>query len=295
MTISDCRSGSRTSFKEESMATTNTILKPVSGTVESTDGTTIAFDRYGDGPALILVGGALQYRSYDQPTAELARLLAEHFTVYHYDRRGRGDSGDRQPYAVEREIEDLASLIAEAGETPFLFGNSSGAHLCLDGILAGLPAAKLATYEAPLIVDDSRSAVPDDYRAELRTLLAEDRRGDAVELFMIDVVGIPGEFVSQMRQGPFWSGFEAAAPSLANDGELVGDTMSGHREPLARWRSIAVPTLVISGGNSDPWVTNGADALAETLGQAHHLTLPGQTHAVAPDALAPALVEFFRA
>src|SRR5437016_1477690 len=141
-------------------------------TVRSEDGTTIAFDRSGAGPALILVGGALQQRAIDPRTAHLAELLAPHFTVFHYDRRGRGDSGDTQPYAVEREVDDLAALIKEAGGSAFVFGMSSGAALALEAARRGLAISKLALYEPPFIVDDSRPPVPEDYVSQLDALVA---------------------------------------------------------------------------------------------------------------------------
>ncbi|MEO8425181.1 MAG: alpha/beta hydrolase, partial [Actinomycetota bacterium] len=153
-------------------------------TVTSKDGTTIAFDRYGEGPAIVPVGGAFQHRAIDPSTAHLAELLAPQFTVYHYDRRGRGGSGDTAPYAVEREIEDIDALIQEAGGSAFAFGMSSGAVLALEAAAHGLAITKLALYEPPFFVDDSRPPLPADYLERLTDLLANDRRGDAVELFM---------------------------------------------------------------------------------------------------------------
>jgi pimeloyl-ACP methyl ester carboxylesterase len=263
------------------------------GIARSADGTEVAFDRAGDGPAVILVGGALQYRSFDQPTQELARLLSESFTVFHYDRRGRGESGDTAPYAVEREVEDLQALIAEAGGSACLFGNSSGAHLVLEAALAGAPVRKLALYEIPVIVDDSRPPVPSDYSTQLNALLDAGQRGDAVALFMTTIAGVPAEFVASMRQAPMWPGFEAVAHTLAYDQALIGETQSSSPDPLRRWGTISAPTLVIDGGASEAWAHNGADAVAGTLADARRSTLAGQTHAVAPDVLAPVLIEFF--
>lgn len=263
--------------------------------VRSADGTEIAFDRSGAGPAVILVGGALQYRSFDQPTRQLAQLLSESFTVLHYDRRGRGDSGDTHPYAVEREVEDVQALIADAGGSACLFGNSSGAHLALEAAAAGAPISKLALYEIPVIVDTSRPPVPSDYPTQLNALLKAGRRGDAVELFMTTIAGVPAEFVASMRQAPMWPGFEAVADTLAYDQALIADTQTSSPEPLRRWSSISTPTLVIDGGASEQWVHNGADALASSLPDARRSTLAGQTHAVAPDVLAPILAQFFSA
>ena len=159
--------------------------------VHSKDGTPIAFDRSGHGQAIILVGGALQYRAVDPRTEQVAALLAPHFTVYHYDRRGRGDSGDTLPFTKEREIEDLAALINDAGDSALVFAMSSGGVLALDAAANGLAIPKLALYELPLIVDDSRPPLPKDYVAQLNALLSSGRHGDAVELFMTQPVGIP--------------------------------------------------------------------------------------------------------
>src|SRR5262245_36078431 len=140
--------------------------------VTSADGTKIAYDQYGDGPALVLVGGAFQHRALDPRTAELAELLAKRFTVYHYDRRGRGDSGDTMPYAVAREIEDLAAVIDNAGGSASIFGMSSGAVLALRAAAHGLPIVKLALYEPSFIVDHSRASLPDDYESTLTELVS---------------------------------------------------------------------------------------------------------------------------
>ena len=170
--------------------------------VTSKDGTAIAFDRTGQGPALIALGGGPLDRSADAPVAS---LLAPHFTVYTYDRRGRGDSGDTPPYVVDREFEDLEALIAEAGGSVYFYGSSGGAILGLEAAARGLGITRLALWEPPFIVDDSRPPVRDDYAARLAELLAEGRRGDMVELFMTDAVGMPAEFVAP----------EAIAPVLA--------------------------------------------------------------------------------
>src|SRR5262245_44982344 len=166
-------------------------------TVTSADGTSIAFDRSGSGPALVLVGGAFQHRALDPRTAQLAELLAAHLSVYHYDRRGRGDSGDTPPYAVEREIEDIAALIDHAGGSGYVFGMSSGGNLALRAASQGLPIEKLALYEPTFIVDDSRPPLPDDYQATLTELVASNRRGDAVAYFMTTAAGVPSQSVDQ--------------------------------------------------------------------------------------------------
>jgi pimeloyl-ACP methyl ester carboxylesterase len=262
-------------------------------TVTSKDGTTIAFDRPGEGPAIILVGGAFQHRAIDPSTARLAELLAPNFTVYHYDRRGRGESGDTAPYAVEREIEDIDALIQDAGGSAFVFGMSSGAVLALHAAAAGLDITKLALYEPPLIVDDSRPRLPEDYRGRLTELLATGRRSDAVELFLTEAVGVSAETVAPMRGAPFWSAFESVAHTLPYDDAIMGDMTSGAPLPAGRWAAVTIPALAVDGGASPPWARNAVQALVDMLPNAHRRTLEGQTHQVDSEVLAPLLEEFF--
>ena len=257
--------------------------------VISKDGTIIAFDRSGKGPAVILVGGAFQYRAIDPRTAQLAALLAEHFTVFHYDRRGRGDSSDTQPYAVEHEVEDLDALIKEAGGPAAVFGMSSGGVLALEAASRGLAITKLALYEPPFNSgDESGRRASESYTRQLTDLLAEGRRGDAVALART-TWGAPPEAIAGMRQTPIWSLFEAVAPTLAYDDAIMGDGSV----PTERLSSITVPTLVIDGGASPAFMHNAAQAVAHALPNAQRRTLEGLTHDVAPEALAPVLVEFF--
>ncbi len=260
--------------------------------VLSKDGTKIAFDQSGEGAPVILVGGALQYRAIDPSTAQLAALLAENFTVFHYDRRGRGDSGDTPPYAVEREIEDLSALIDVAGGSAGVFGMSSGAVLALRAS-GSLKITQLALYEPPFIVDDSRPPLPDDYLSRLNKLLSSNERGDAVALFMTEAVGVPTEYVAPMRSEAFWQAFETVAHTLAYDGAIMADTMSGNPQPLQQWASITVPTLVIDGGESPVYQQKAIQILVEILPDARRRTLEGQAHDVSPDVLAPVLREFF--
>jgi pimeloyl-ACP methyl ester carboxylesterase len=258
--------------------------------VSSRDGTTIAFDAVGEGPALVLVGGALSDRS---AATAIAARLAERFTVIAYDRRGRGDSGDTPPYAVEREVEDLHALVAETGGSAFVFGHSSGAALALDAVADGLPAERLAVYEPPFIVDDSRPPLPDDYVARLDELVSAGRRGDAVEYFMTVGVGVPPPMIAEMRNAPMWPAMEALGHTIAYDGRIMGDRMAGRPLPAERWASLSVPALVMDGGASPPWQRNAARAVAGVLPDARYLTLEGQTHGPADDVLAPALLDFF--
>jgi len=258
--------------------------------VQSADGTTIAFDRVGSGPAVILVGGALSDRS---AAANLASHVGRDLTVIAFDRRGRGDSTDTPPYEVEREIEDLDALIRAAGGSAFVFGHSSGAVLALRSAEAGLPISRLAVYEPPFIVDDTREPLPGDYVPHLAELAATGRRGDAVEYFMTVGVGVPAEMIAQMRHAPMWPGMEALAHTLAYDGRVMGDAMAGSRAPLQRWATLAPPTLVLDGGASPSWMRNAARTLAETLPDAAYQTLEGQDHGPASSVLAPVLLEFF--
>jgi pimeloyl-ACP methyl ester carboxylesterase len=261
-------------------------------TVRSNDGTQIGFDRSGTGPPLILVGGAFQYRAIDQSTAELVERLAAEFSVIHYDRRGRGESGDSAPYSVEREVEDLDALIGAAGGSAFAFGMSSGGALALEAAARGLAITKLAMYEPPFEVDDKSHTGPDDFLEQLRELNAAGRPGDAVEYFLTSGLGMPGEMVAEMRNSPVWAGFEAVAHTLVYDTVLMDGqgTLLAERAP-----TVTAPTLLLDGGASPPWAAAAVDALAEILPHAERRTLAGQTHDVAADALAPVLGDFFGA
>jgi pimeloyl-ACP methyl ester carboxylesterase len=259
-------------------------------TVTSKDGTVIAFDRYGTGPALVLVDGATAVRAFD---VQLATVLAPHFSVYAYDRRGRGDSGDTPPYAVEREIEDLTAVIEAAGGTAFALGHSSGAVLALRAAAAGAPIVKLAVYEPPFIVDGSRPPLPGDYVARLDALVAEGRRLDAWIHFMTAAVGLPHEMAEGMRGEPWVGAMEAVAHTIAYDGRVMGDTMSGTPLSPGPWGRIAIPVLVMDGSASPTHMHTGADALAAHLPHAERRTLVGQDHGPADDVLAPELVKFF--
>src|SRR6266568_6974542 len=228
-------------------------------TVISKDGTAIAFDQSGIGPALILVAGATATRVAE---AALSAHLAPYFTVFAYDRRGRGDSGDTARYAVEREVEDIEALINEAGGSAFVFGHSSGAVLALEAArLLKSKIEKLAIYEPPFIIDDSRPPVPQDYVAHLNELVSSGRRGDAVAYFMTRAVGVPAVEVAQMRKAPMWPAFEAVAHTMAYDGTIMGDTTSGSPLPIRKWANVLVPTLVMDGGESPAFMHHGAQAL----------------------------------
>jgi len=261
--------------------------------VISQDGTTIAIEKSGEGPAVILVAGATG-RGSDPMFTRLAELLAPRFTVSNYDRRGRGESGDTLPYAVEREIEDIEAIINDAGGSAYLYGLSSGANLALEAANK-LPTKvkKLAMYEPPFLVDDSRPPLPEDYVAHLNELVAEGRRGEAVEYFLSVAIMVPADYISQIKSDPSWAELEAMAHTLAYDGTVMGDNMAGNPLPRGRWNAATMPTLVMAGGDSPPFFHKGAKELTEILPNAEYRTLPGQTHGVESDALAPVLEEFF--
>jgi pimeloyl-ACP methyl ester carboxylesterase len=259
-------------------------------TVTSRDGTTIAYDRQGEGPALIVVDGALSVHSAGGKS-ELAKLLAPRLTVYGYDRRGRGGSGDTLPYAVDREIEDIEALIDDAGGSAYLYGHSSGASLAmLAAVNLGGKVCKLAMYEAPYNDEPEAQQAWAEYLEGLTGALAAGRRGDAVALFM-RYVGTPADQVDGMRAAPFWPSMEAVAPTMAYDHAAIqGPANSVPTEVAAR---VTVPALVMSGGASFPFMRDTARALSEAMPRAELRTLDGQTHEVNPGALAPVLLEFF--
>ena len=260
--------------------------------IASQDGTPIAYDREGRGPAAILVAGALCARlSWAGPA--IAALLAPRFTVYNYDRRGRGDSGDTGPYAVAREIEDIEALIDDAGGSAYLFGHSSGASLAMDAAATlGAKVAKLALYEAPYNDDPAARRGWGEYTRRLTELLAADRRGDAVALFMA-LVGTPAEQIAGMRHAPFWPALKAIAPTLAYDHTaLLGEDGA---VPVGRAAQVVAPTLVMAGGASYPFMRDTARALSAALPRAQLRILEGQRHEVSTEALVPVLAEFFAA
>jgi len=258
--------------------------------VLSKDGTPIAYETAGSGPTLILVTGALGDRS---AATTLGSLLADHFTVVAYDRRGRGESGDTQPYAVQREVEDIAAVAKDAGGSFLLFGHSSGAVLALEAAHRLATVEKLALYEPPFVVSGA-PVTTKEYTRNLQELLAAGRRGDAVEHFMISAVGVPKEVVRGMRSSPMWPSLERYAHTLPYDQAVMGDTMGGRPLPKDRWSGAAMPVLVMVGGESPAMFGNGADELVALLADARRKTIPGLSHAADPSVIAPILLEFFR-
>jgi pimeloyl-ACP methyl ester carboxylesterase len=255
------------------------------GTTISADGTAIAFDRFGEGPPIIMVVGAFNDRSTTEP---LARALEQRFTIFNYDRRGRGDSSDTEPYAIEREIEDLDALIEEAGGSASVFGYSSGAVLALKAAASGLAITNLALYEPPFRADDRYPALPSDLAEQLAALVSAGRRGDAVELFQTKAVGIPEHIVAQLRRAPFRPNLEALAHTLVYDATIIGD-LSLPTELIA---SIVTPTLLICGEQSPPLLRSASQAVAATLPNGRVCTLAGQNHDIRPEATAPVLADF---
>ncbi|MEU5090344.1 alpha/beta hydrolase [Streptomyces sp. NPDC021356] len=258
-------------------------------TVQSADGTPIAYDRSGEGEPLILIGGSFSERAHPTMT-QLAEELAPHFTVFNYDRRGRGDSGDAAEYAVEREIEDLAALIAEAGGSARVFGLSAGGALAFKAAAAGVNITQIAVYDPPFVVDETGPRPPAGFTARLAELSAAGQRSEAVEFFMVEGMGAPAEAVAGMKFAPFWAGLEALAHTLPYDTTIVGDDFALPTEDLA---SVTVPVYVVHGGEADAWLRTSAKAVASALPDARLHALPGQGIAVEPAVLAPELKNFF--
>jgi pimeloyl-ACP methyl ester carboxylesterase len=261
-------------------------------TVRSADGTAIAYESFGEGPALVTVCGASCDRALMRPTAQ---ALGEHFTTFVHDRRGRGDSGDTPPYAVEREIDDLAALIDRAGGRAHLYGHSSGAALALRAVAAGLPVDRFVLHDPPYSPDDD--AARDEARrfgAALRDLLREDRRAEALELWF-GGTGMPEEALAGLRGSPAWAGLLSLAPTLAYDSAVMGDVERGGALPEDVADRAARPALVLVGGASPPFMLEVGQRLAELLPDGRSRILEGQEHVVPPEVLAPVVTEFLTA
>lgn len=262
--------------------------------VISKDGTTIAFEKTGSGPAVILISSA---NADHQDAKQLAEHLSNHFTVYNYDRRGRGQSSDTAPYSVEREIEDIEALNSEAGGSVYLFGSSSGSVLALEAASRlGERVAKLFLYEPPFIINDSRPPVPKDYVQQLNRLNEAGKRSEAVEYFLSTAIGIPEEIITFMKADPSWQHMESLSHTLAYDGMIMGDTQSGKPLPVDRW-IVHVPTLVMTGEKSDSYFQDAAQALLQLLPSAEHQILPGQDHSavmMASNILADQMIAFYQ-
>jgi len=256
-------------------------------TIISRDGTALAYQRTGEGPAVVLVSGAM---STGATVAPLGVPLSGGFTVVSYDRRGRGQSGDTEPYDVAREVEDLAALIDTLGGEAWLYGHSSGGALVLEAAASGLPLRGVAVYEVPYAVYEGGAEERAEYTENLTAALGEGRRGDAVELFL-RLTGLADEMIQGARNSPMWPGMESIAPSLAHDNAVMGDGLV----PRARLAAIDVPVLSLAGSASPAWMREAARLVAETAPRGTYRVLEGQTHMVDPNVLAPALTEFFGA
>ena len=251
-------------------------------TVQSADGTTIAYEKTGTGPALILVGGALSTR---RSASDLAALLAERFTVYAFDRRGRGDSGDTDSYSVDRELDDLSALVAVAGEPTYIYGHSSGGALALEAAQRGLRFAGIVAFEPPYMVAGEPD---DDFNRLVNTAVEEGRPEEALSLFIGNAM--PGS-LDDMKQAPFWPGLVSMAHTLPYDLGIVRDGAI----PVERFDAITVPTLLVDGAASPAWAARAVDAIAASVSASVRLTVDGYDHQVPNEVIAPILAEFFGA
>ena len=258
--------------------------------VISKDGTRIAYERMGSGPAVILIDGAMCSRAFG-PSRKIAELLKEHFTVYLYDRRGRGESGDTQPYSKAREVEDIDALVRAAGGSAFAVGLSSGAALALEAAASGLALPKLAVYEPPFMPDDAARHAQADHEAKLKALVAADDRGAAVKYFMRDMVNVPAPFMLMMQlMRGVWRKLKAVAHTLPYDAAIMGDW----QVPTVRLAGVRAPTLAMCGGKTERRLKRAIEELVKVLPNVRKQVLPGQTHNVSAAVLVPALVQFFR-
>lgn len=252
--------------------------------VVSKDGTTIAYQKTGEGPPIVLLNGGFRDHTIFDP---FVPELAPHCTTYVYDRRGRGESGDAAEYAVEREIEDLEAVIGEAGGEAVVFGGSSGANLALEAALRGGPITKLALHE-PYFRGGEYPPPPPDFMANLRALLAEDKRAEAAEYFLAELVGFTPDVIENWRNGPLWATNEANAHTLVYDTAICGD----FRVPVDRLATFQVPTLVVNSESTSDWLRAAAEATTAALPNGQGMSLPGSWHRIQTDVLARVLADF---
>jgi pimeloyl-ACP methyl ester carboxylesterase len=249
-------------------------------TVRSADGTDIAYDRSGGGPALVVCAGALSSRRSFAPPPKLTAA----FTVYTYDRRGRGDSGDTPPYAPEREYEDLAAVIAATGERPFVFGHSSGAAITLRAAAAGVPMRAIVAYEAPF----GNPAATVETGEHIRDLIGQGRRDDVVMFWLTDVMRAPDEVLAMVRRGAWLKGLAALSHTLPYDLAVTAG-----RTPAAELAAIEVSVLLLCGSNSREWFHQTAAEQAAAIPDARLATIDGYDHNAPPGVITPFLLEFF--
>jgi pimeloyl-ACP methyl ester carboxylesterase len=257
--------------------------------VISKDGTKIAFEKKGNGPIVIIVDGALCSRAFG-PTSQLVPLLENDFTVLTYDRRGRNESSDTLPYSVEKEIEDLDALIKEAGGSAFMVGFSSGAALILNAASKGLNIKKMVLYEAPYVMNMGGYNPPADAEAQLKKMIAADKRSDAVKFFMKDMVGMPGIMATVMSVLPVWKKLKTVAHTLPYDAAIL----DGFSLPVNLAKTVNVPALVMGGSKSPITLRNAVQKLGEALPNAKVKLLEGQNHNVSMKAIAPELINYFK-
>ncbi len=254
----------------------------------SKDGTKIIYDIWGNGPVVILVLGALNTR---KTGAKLAKLLAAHYTVISYDRRGRGDSTDVKPYSPNREVEDLAGVINDVGGQVYLYGHSSGAAIVLEAaITLRKQIKKIAIYEVPYAVDDISTKAAKEYNKKLKALLSSGHKDGAIALFM-QYIGVSDKQTQAMKHLPMWKGLVAMAPTLAYDSDVLG---VGHALPNSQVKDISIPSLIMNGGNSPEFMKVVAEKLSKAIPKAEYISLNGQNHGVKPDVIAPILIDFFK-
>lgn len=262
-------------------------------TITSKDGTKIAYSKIGQGPSLILVDGALCYRDFG-PAKGLADLLKDQFTVYIYDRRGRGESDDTQPYSLQKEIEDIEAITTVAKEPVYLFGQSSGGVLAIEAANAlGInKIVRLAVYETPLFVDNSREPLPKDFMERLHSNIHDGKNGAAVKQFM-KLVGAPSFFLAIMPLTPMWKKLKGVAPTLEYDFEFMKDLQQGKQLSSTQWANATMPTLAMTGGKSPAWMKNAVKQVATVLPNSNFSEIPGQNHMINAAVLAPLIKDFF--
>jgi pimeloyl-ACP methyl ester carboxylesterase len=261
-------------------------------TVTSADGTRIAYDRYGEGPAVILVNGAMGYRKFKK-FEQVANALSEHCTVINYDRRGRGDSGEAGPISVQHEVDDIAALIDTVGGRASLWGWSSGGAVALRAAAADIGVERLVVYETPFKTDPAAKYPADDYGARLDQVVATGDRTGAAKHFMRNAVGIPAPAVAVMSLLPMFKRFAATGHTLTFDYAALGDhNMHGAPLRAEEWATVTCPTLVAYGAKTVPGLKHASRALADVLPNATLLELPGQNHNVSPSAIVPMVADF---
>lgn len=259
--------------------------------VTSVDGTRITYEVSGSGPALVLVDGAMCERSMG-PARGLAAQLRDRFTVYAYDRRGRGASGaGNSAWSMDRELDDLAAVARAAGPGTHLFGSSSGAVLALEAARRGITTGRLVAYEAPFIVDDTHTGNDPGLPEQVQAMVADGRRSEAVKTFL-RVVGAPAAMIALMPLTPPWKLMTGIAHTLPYDLSMVIGRQQGQPLPAGAYDGLSAPTLIVAGGKSPAYLRNAQAAIAAAVPGAQLITLPGQTHMIKPKAVAPVIADF---